>query len=91
MQELGTQNQDWLQAIVKAIDQQWCGLSGSEVEKCLTEVYRYLDKSVVRKALTKILQEALTDESTSEVGHPPGNFVGCNLLVAKAPQMRFAS
>lgn len=90
LQEMGPQNWEWVQAIVKVIDQKWPGISGATIEKFLTDVYLYIDKPVVRKAIDEIVQAALTDEPTLVVGHSLGSVVGYNLLVAKAPEIRLA-
>ena len=79
-QEMGPQNWEWVQAIVKVIDRKWPSFSGGTIERFLKDVYLYLDKPVVRKAVDATVEEKLTTNRTLVVGHSLGSVVAYNVL-----------
>lgn len=79
-QEMGPQNWEWVQAIVKVIDRKWPKFSGGTIERFLKDVYLYLDKPVVRKTIDAIVEEKLTTNRTLVVGHSLGSVVAYNVL-----------
>lgn len=79
-QEMGPQNWEWVQAIVKVIDQKWPSFSGGTIERFLKDVYLYLDKPIVRKAVDAVVEEKLTSSRTLVVGHSLGSVVAYNVL-----------
>ncbi len=78
--EMGPQNWEWVQALVKVIDKRWPKISGYSIERFLQDVYLYLDKPIVRKAIDRIVEEKLREERTLIVGHSLGSVVAYNVL-----------
>lgn len=78
--EMGPQNWEWVQAIVKVIDRKWPNFSGRTIEQFLKDVYLYLNKPAVRKTIDEIVREKLTSEQTLVVGHSLGSVVAYNVL-----------
>ncbi len=86
-QEKGPQNWEWVQAIVKVIDNHLTPLSGFTIETFLTDVFLYLDKSAVQRAINKIVSEKLTDEPTIVLGHSLGSVVAYRVLMEHADEL----
>ena len=90
LQEMGPQNWEWVQAIVKVIDQTWPGISGKTIEAFLNDVYLYLDKSVVRKKINSIVEAELTDEPTVVIAHSLGSVVAYDVLMSHQSNLNLA-
>ncbi|EUC00048.1 hypothetical protein PMI07_006328 [Rhizobium sp. CF080] len=78
--ERGPQNWGWVQAIFKAADR-LPGLSAHAIERATRDVYLYLTRTKVRKAINSVVEDALGDGSVVLVGHSLGSVVGYDILL----------
>jgi pimeloyl-ACP methyl ester carboxylesterase len=78
--ERGPQNWGWVQAIFKAADR-LPGLSAHTIERVTRDVYLYLTRSKVRKAINGVVEDALGEGPVVIVGHSLGSVVGYDVLL----------
>ena len=85
--EKGIQNWEWVQGIVKAIDNRYTGAVDFTLKKFLKEVFVYLDWKAARAAVEKTVTNKITDEPTIVVGHSLGSVVSYRVLAEHADKM----
>lgn len=86
--EKGVQNWAWVQAIVRLLDRNLSGVSQTTVEVFLRDVYLYVKRPPVRKAIDAIVSAMLKPDTAVVIGHSLGSVVAYNVLnaaVAKVP------
>jgi hypothetical protein len=76
----GPLNWEWVQAIIRAIDQHGGGMSGRALESFMRDVFLYTRRAGVRDEIDRIVSSALTEEPTVVVGHSLGSVVAYNVL-----------
>lgn len=79
-QERGPLNWQWVQAILRAVDQHGGGLSQAAIEEFTRDVYLYTTKPTVRDAIDAIVRGKLTERPTIVVAHSLGSVVAYNVL-----------
>ncbi len=87
VREKGIQNWEWVQGIVKAIDQRFTGAVDFTMKKFLKEVFVYLDWNKARKAVEDTVVKMITDEPTVVIGHSLGSVVSYRVLAEHADKM----
>ena len=85
--EMGPANWEWLQAIVKVIDNKFTGVSTFAIEVLLRDVFLYLTTRRMQRKIDKIVSDLLTNEPTVVVGHSLGTVVAYNLLKRREPSL----
>jgi hypothetical protein len=80
--EKGVQNWVWVQAIVRLLDRNLGGVSQTTIEVFLRDVYLYIKRPPVRKAVDAIVSEMLKPDTAVTVGHSLGSVVAYNILNA---------
>jgi len=85
--ERGPQNWWWVQAIIRAIDERFPGVSADAISLILRDVYVYLTDARVQSAISNKVAALLTPEPTVVVGHSLGSVVAYNIL-SKSPTAR---
>lgn len=81
--EKGPQNWGWVQAIARAIDKNFTGVTDWTIDKFLKDVFLYVNTPVVTRAINAIVEEKIVDnEPTLVVGHSLGTVVGYKVLQA---------
>lgn len=78
--EKGPLNWEWVQAIVRAIDRNATGLSQGAIEIFLRDVFLYVSRPGVQRAIDGIVNAKLDDRPTVVVGHSLGSVVAFNIL-----------
>ncbi|UWR91709.1 alpha/beta hydrolase [Phaeobacter inhibens] len=78
--EKGPLNWEWVQAIVRAIDRNATGLSQRAIEVFLRDVFLYVSRPGVQRAIDGIVNAGLDDRPTVVVGHSLGSVVAFNIL-----------
>ncbi len=86
-QEKGIQNWRWVQAIVRVIDRRLTGVSDFTIESFLQDVYLYVTKPAVTRAINRIVEETLTDQPTIVIGHSLGSVVGYRVILANLARL----
>jgi hypothetical protein len=79
-QEKGVQNWGWVQAIARVIDNRLTPASNFTIEAFLREVFLYVSRGEVTKAINAIVADKLTDEPTIVIGHSLGSVVAYNVI-----------
>jgi len=79
-QERGLLSWAWVQAILRAVDKHFGGLSQAAIEQFTRDVYLYTTKTVVRDAIDAIVRAKLTERPTVVVAHSLGSVVAYNIL-----------
>jgi hypothetical protein len=79
-QEKGPQNWGWVQAIVRVLDTHVTPVSGFTIETFMKDVFLYLTRPAVAKAINKTVENMLKDEPTIVIGHSLGSVVAYNVL-----------
>lgn len=81
--EKGPQNWGWVQAIARALDKNFNGVSDWTIEKFLKDVFLYVNTPVVTKGINDIVESMIVDdEPTVVIGHSLGTVVGYRVLLA---------
>lgn len=78
--EKGIQNWAWVQALVRTIDKKFTRATDFTIETFLTDVYLYVNKPAVTRAIDTVVEKSLTSEPTIVVGHSLGSVVAYNVL-----------
>jgi len=76
----GPQNWEWVQAILRAIDQRFPGSAARLVERVTRDAWVYLTAPGVRSVIDDIVRADLTADETVVVGHSLGSLVGYLVL-----------
>lgn len=79
-QEKGIQNWGWVLAIARVIDRRLTATSSFTIEAFLRDVFLYLTRPAVTRAIDEIVEARLTNEPTIVVGHSLGSVVGYNVV-----------
>lgn len=77
----GPQNWEWVQAILKAIDEHIPWAANGLVETVTRDAWTYLTAPGIRDDVDQIVNAELTDDETVVVGHSLGSIVGYSVLV----------
>jgi hypothetical protein len=85
VQAKGPQNWEWVQAILKSLDNTPIG--GPVLDLFTRDVYVYLTNRNVRKAIDAVVAPFLTEDPCVVVGHSLGTVVGYNVLRKASPQV----
>ena len=81
--ERGPQNWPWVLAIIRALDR-IPGLDGDMIERVLRDVWIYLERRTVRKAIDAIVAPAFdTDLPVLCVAHSLGTVIAYNILASR--------
>lgn len=86
--EKGVENWAWVQAIVRLLDRNLNGVSQTTIEVFLRDVYLYVKRPPVRKAIDEIVSAMLKPDTGVVIGHSLGSVVAYNVLnaaIAKVP------
>jgi hypothetical protein len=83
-EEKGPENWGWVLATVRLLDRNFPGLSQDFIERFLRDVYLYVKRDPVRRAIDKIVADALKPDTAVVVGHSLGTVVAYNVLGAAA-------
>ena len=86
--ERGPQNWEWVQAILKSLDQNAGGLSLAALEVFLRDVYLYVKRDRVKGIVNDIVGQGLTDAPTVVVGHSLGSVVAYSPSATEPMRMR---
>ncbi|OWK25749.1 hypothetical protein AJ87_07010 [Rhizobium yanglingense] len=86
--EKGPENWAWIQAIVQLLDKRFTLISDFTIETFLKDVYLYLTKPNISKAINKTVEDLLTDEPTLVIGHSLGSVVAYNVLRQHKKQLK---
>ena len=82
--ERGPQNWPWVLAIIRALDR-IPGLDGDMIERVLRDVWIYLDRRTIRKAIDAIVAPAFdTDLPVVCVAHSLGTVIAYNILASRS-------
>lgn len=76
--EKGVLNWEWVQAIIRALDETCVG--EASIDKFTRDVYVYLTNSNVRRIIDAIVHSAIPNEPCVIVGHSLGSVVAYNVL-----------
>jgi hypothetical protein len=87
-QEKGPQNWAWVQALARAIDNRFRGAATFTIEAFLKDVYLYVYKPAVTKAIDAIVEAKLTQEPTIVLAHSLGSVVGYNVIKRNLPRIK---
>lgn len=79
----GPQNWEWVQGILRALDNTRIG--SFSIDAFTRDVYVYLTNRTVRKEIDRIVSKAIPDEPCVVVGHSLGTVVGYNMLYRTTP------
>ena len=85
-QEEGPQNWEWVQSILKALDETLPGEAA--IDAFTRNVYIYLTNKIARKTIDDLVSSHLTAGPCVVVGHSLGSVVGYNVLSKTAPNFR---
>jgi hypothetical protein len=77
--ERGPLNWEWVQALLRAADA-IPGISAGAIESFTRDVYVYLSRSFVRKAVNKIVEDAMPSGKSVVIGHSLGSVVAYDML-----------
>ncbi|WP_119271036.1 alpha/beta hydrolase [Taklimakanibacter deserti] len=80
--EKGVENWGWVQAIARILDRHVTPASEFTIATFLKDVYLYLTKRSVRRAIDKTVEDLLTDEPTIIISHSLGTVVAYNIVKA---------
>lgn len=78
--KLGPQNWWWVRALARAIDDRLTPMADFTIEAFLRDVYCYLRKPQIAKAIDAIVDAELRDAPTLVIGHSLGSVVAYRLL-----------
>jgi hypothetical protein len=78
--EKGPQNWAWVQAVARLVDQHLTPATDFTIERFMKDVFLYLTKPAVRKAIDKTVEDMLTNQPTLVVAHSLGTVVAYNVL-----------
>jgi hypothetical protein len=87
VQSRGLQNREWMQAIITALDDVFPSVSGAFIEGFLRDVFLYVSRPGVQRAVDKIIKEKITPEPTVIVSHSLGTVVAYNLVQQMGNEM----
>lgn len=76
----GPQNWEWVQALLRALDQHGGGISQKSIETFTRDVYLYLTSDRVRTEIDRIVAAQLSTEPAVVVGHSLGSVVSYHVL-----------
>lgn len=86
----GPLNWEWLQGVLKVIDQRVPLASGASIALATNDVYQYLDNIGIRDEIETGVRQALTPEvPTVVVAHSLGTVVAYNLLLREGAAQRW--
>ncbi|NMG28072.1 alpha/beta hydrolase [Aromatoleum evansii] len=80
LRQKGPLNQEWVLAILRAIDKHGGGMSQSALELFIRDVFLYTTRAGVRDEIDRIVASHLTEAPTVVVGHSLGSVVAYNIL-----------
>src|SRR5262249_6622037 len=86
VRERGPLNWEWVQAILRTLDI-LPGVSAAAIEQFTRDVYLYLSRSKVRKAINDIVKAEIPSGKTVIVGHSLGSVVSYDLLRGAAESL----
>ena len=78
--EKGPENWAWVQAIARLLDDHFTPLTDFTIERFLKDVFLYLTRPAVAKAINKTVEDMLTNEPTIVVSHSLGTVVAYNVI-----------
>lgn len=78
--EKGPENWAWVQAIARLLDDHFTPLTDFTIERFLKDVFLYLTRPAVTKAINKTVEDMLSAEPTIVVSHSLGTVVAYNVL-----------
>lgn len=78
--EKGPQNWAWVQAVARLIDRHFTSATDATIETFMKDVFLYLTKPAITKAINKTVEDMLTDDKTIVVAHSLGTVVAYNVL-----------
>lgn len=76
----GPQNWEWVQAILRALDRNFGGLSQTALEIFTRDVFLYVRRAGVRDEIDRIVAAALDERPAVVVAHSLGSVVAYNVL-----------
>jgi hypothetical protein len=79
-QQKGIQNWNWVQAIARLVDQHLTPATDFTIERFMKDVFLYLTRKPVTKAVDKTVEDMLTGEPTLVIAHSLGTVVAYNVL-----------
>jgi hypothetical protein len=84
----GPQNWEWVQAILRTLDQHGGGLSQLGLEQFMRDVFLYTTRKRVQREIDGIVRALLTEQPTVVVGHSLGSVVAYNVLRSDHRRLR---
>lgn len=87
VRQRGPENWEWVQAIIRALDQHATGISSEFIRIFLSDVFLYVNRSRVRAEIDRIVGKGLSDQPTVVVAHSLGSVVAYNLLKGRKSQI----
>lgn len=85
--EKGPQNWKWVLATLRVLDKHLPVAGGWTIEMFLRDVFLYTRRSVVQKAIDKIVTDTMNESPTVIVGHSLGSVVAYNVAVNRKPSV----
>jgi hypothetical protein len=80
--EMGVQNWEWVQAIIRLLDRKLTGVPATTIEVFLRDVFLYCRRDVVRRAIDAIVSDMFKPDTAVVVGHSLGTVVAYNIMRA---------
>jgi hypothetical protein len=80
VRERGASEWEWVQALLRALDRNVPELGSAVIERMTRDVFLYLKRQPVRKAINKIVADRLDEAPTVVVGHSLGSIVAYDAL-----------
>lgn len=87
VRQRGPENWEWVQAIIRALDQNATGVSSAFLEVFLRDVFLYVNRSRVRTEIDGLVGVGLSDQPTIVVGHSLGTVVAYSVLKGRQAQV----
>jgi hypothetical protein len=84
----GPQNWEWVQAILRALDEHGGGINQDTLETFTRDVYLYTRRAGVRAAIDKIVADTLSTAPTVVVAHSLGSVVAYSVLTTDTRGLR---
>jgi hypothetical protein len=86
--EKGPQNWAWVQAVARILDRHFTPASDLTIETFLKDVFLYLTRKSVARAIDETVEDMLTDEPTIIISHSLGSVVAYNVLRRKKADIK---
>jgi hypothetical protein len=84
----GPENWGWVQAVARVLDRYVTPASDFTIDRFLKDVFLYLTRKAVTRAIDKTVEAKLTNEPTIVIAHSLGTIVAYNVLRNNAKKLK---